>query len=102
MGLRAQDVVREGTGPLALRSDGTDIKSDILLIVSPNPTRLTTLRKEAFTWKFQYSMLFSFKSFSIIIIYPLWWPRLTKDLQTELKKVLCVGVVRQTRSAWFI
>ena len=34
--------------------------------------------------------------------YPLRWPSLTKDLQTEPKKVLCVGVVRQMQSAWFI
>ena len=27
---------------------------------------------------------------------------LTKDLQTEPKKVLCVGVVRQTHSVWFM
>ena len=25
-----------------------------------------------------------------------------KNLQTEPKKVLCVGVVRQTQSAWFM
>ena len=30
--------------------------------------------------------------------YPLWWSSLTKDLQKK-KMVLCVGVVRQTRSA---
>ena len=28
-------------------------------------------------------------------VHPLWWPSLTKDLQTEPKKVLCIGVVRQ-------
>ena len=32
-------------------------------------------------------------------LFPLWWPSLTKDLQTEHEKVLCVGVVRQTQSA---
>ena len=30
------------------------------------------------------------------------WPSLTKDLQTEPKKVLCVGVVFTGASAWFI
>ena len=33
-------------------------------------------------------------------VYPLWWPNLTIDLQTEPKKVLCGGLVRQTQSAW--
>ena len=36
------------------------------------------------------------------VIHPLWGPRLTKDLQTELKKVLFVGVVRQTQSGLFV
>ena len=30
------------------------------------------------------------------------WPRLTKNLQTEPKKVLWVGGIRQTHGAWFI
>ena len=28
-------------------------------------------------------------------VYPLKWPSLPKDLQTESKKVLCIDVVRQ-------
>ena len=41
-------------------------------------------------------------------VYPLswlWWPSLTKDLQTEAKircSTLAVGVVRLMQSAWFI
>ena len=35
-------------------------------------------------------------------VHPLWWPSLTKDLQTEPKKVLCVAVVRQMQRAWFL
>ena len=35
-------------------------------------------------------------------VYPLWWPSLTKDLQTEPKKMLYVGVVKQTQNAWFM
>ena len=36
------------------------------------------------------------------IVYWLWWPSLTKDLQTEpQKRVPCVGVVGQTQSVWF-
>ena len=32
----------------------------------------------------------------------LWWPSWTKKLANRTKKVLCVGVVRQTQSAWFL
>ena len=32
----------------------------------------------------------------------LWWHNLTEYLQTELEEVLCVGVLRQTPSAWFM
>ena len=35
-------------------------------------------------------------------VYSLWWASLTKEIQTEPKKVLCVSVVIQTQSAWFI
>ena len=34
-------------------------------------------------------------------VYELWWPSQTKDLQTEPKEVLCVGVVEKRHSAWF-
>ena len=35
-------------------------------------------------------------------VYSLWWPNLTKNLQTEPKKALRVDEVRQAQSAWFI
>ena len=35
-------------------------------------------------------------------MYLLWWPNLTKELQAEPKKVLRVGEVRQTQTAWLI
>ena len=35
-------------------------------------------------------------------VYPLWWSSLTKNLQTEPQKVLCVGMVRQAQGARFI
>ena len=35
-------------------------------------------------------------------IYSLWWPSLTEDLQTKPQKVLCVGVILQVQSVWFI
>ena len=35
-------------------------------------------------------------------VHPQWWPSLTKNLQIKPKKVLCVGVVRQTHSGWFV
>ena len=35
-------------------------------------------------------------------LFPIWAkPSLIKDLQTEPKKVLCVGLVKQEQSAWF-
>ena len=35
-------------------------------------------------------------------VYPLKWPSLTKDLQTESKTVLCIDVVRQQTKALVI
>ena len=35
-------------------------------------------------------------------VYPLWRSNLTIDWQPGLKKVLCVCVVRQAQSDWFI
>ena len=35
-------------------------------------------------------------------VYPLWWPSLIKDLQTEPKKLLYVGVVRDVKCAWVL